>query len=150
SLEGDTMPKFALTNNMWIGPIPHELAILTLPEELLMSQHFPCCYIFKLYSKDFCGRDPSHMQCGMAGNATLYDMNTDDVAKMIGGQFLPQSVDTLASIIKIMYIGRQGLLKDWLKSTFCVCHAVVFNALVWLKANNPLYADIQISEDLLA
>ncbi|KAG1859029.1 hypothetical protein DFJ58DRAFT_715769 [Suillus subalutaceus] len=103
-----------------------------------------------LYSKDSHGGNPSHMQRGMAGNATLYDMNTDDVAKMIGGQFLPQPVDTLASIIGITYIGKQDLPKDWLKSTFCVRRAVVFNALVWLKANNPLYADIQISEDLLA
>jgi hypothetical protein len=27
---------------------------------------------------------------------------------------------------------------------------MVFNALKWLKANNPLYGDIQISQDLLA
>ncbi|KAG1764658.1 hypothetical protein EDD22DRAFT_1042520 [Suillus occidentalis] len=96
------------------------------------------------------GRDPSHLQHGMAGNATLYDMNTNDVAKMIEGQFLPQPINTLASILAITYIGKRGLPKEWLKSTFRVRRAVVFNALKWLKANNPLYGDIQISQDLLA
>ncbi|KAG1727657.1 uncharacterized protein EDB91DRAFT_1086323 [Suillus paluster] len=93
------MPRFALANNMWIGPIPHELAVLTLPEELLISRHFPQCYIFKLYPKDTHGADPSHLQQGMAGNVTLYNMNTDDVAKMIEGQFLPQPVTSLASVL---------------------------------------------------
>ena len=28
--------KFALVNNLWLGQIPQELAILTLPEQLLV------------------------------------------------------------------------------------------------------------------
>lgn len=149
SLQGDS--KFALTNNMWIGPILHQLAVLTLPKELLILCHFARCYIFKLYPKDTRrGRDPSHLQHGMAKNATLYDMNTNDMVKMIEGQLLPQPINTLASILAITYIGKRGLLKEWLKSTFRVCCAVVFNALKWLKANNPLYGNIQISQDLLA
>jgi hypothetical protein len=150
SLEADTMPKFALANNMWIGPIPHELAVLTLPEELLISRHFPRCYIFKLYPKDTRGANPSHLQRGMAGNVTLYNMNTDDVAKMIEGQFLPQPVASLASVLAVTYVGTRNLPKDWLKSTFRVRRDAVFNALTWSKAHNPLYVDIQISGAQLA
>jgi hypothetical protein len=150
SLEVDTMPKFALANNMWIGPIPHELAVLTLPKELLISRHFPRCYIFKLYPKDSRHVNPNHLQQGMAGNVTLYDMNINDVTKMVEGQFLPQPVASLASVLAITYVGTRHLPKDWLKSTFRVRRDVVFNALTWLKAHNPLYADIQISEVQLA
>ncbi|KAG1792365.1 uncharacterized protein HD556DRAFT_1444624 [Suillus plorans] len=120
SLEADTMPKFALANNMWIGPIPHELVVLTLPKELLLSRHFPRCYIFKLYPKDSRHINPSHLQQGMAGNVTLYDMNTNDVMKMVEGQFLPQPVASLASVLAITYVGTRNLPKDWLKSTFRV------------------------------
>ncbi|KAG2138763.1 hypothetical protein BD769DRAFT_1351083, partial [Suillus cothurnatus] len=135
---------------MWIGPIPHELAVLTLPEELLISRHFPRCYIFKLYPKDSRHVNPNHLQQGMAGNVTLYDMNINDVTKMVEGQFLPQPVASLASVLAITYVGTRHLPKDWLKSTFRVRRDVVFNALTWLKAHNPLYADIQISEVQLA
>lgn len=86
----------------------------------------------------------------MAGNITLYDMNTDNVAKMIEGQFLPQPVTSLALVLAVTYIGTKNLPKDWLKSTFRVRRDVVFNALTWLKSHNPLYADIQISEAQLA
>jgi hypothetical protein len=98
---------------MWIGPILHQLAVLTLPKELLILCHFARCYIFKLYPKDTRrGRDPSHLQHGMAKNATLYDMNTNDMVKMIEGQLLPQPINTLASILAITYIGKRGLLKE--------------------------------------
>lgn len=78
----------------------------------------------------------------MAGNVTLYDMDTNDVTKMVEGQFLPQPVASLVSVLAITYVGTRNLPKDWLKSTFCVQHDIVFNALTWLKAHNPLYVNI--------
>jgi hypothetical protein len=32
ALTKDQTPKLALVNDIWIGPIPHELSILTIPE----------------------------------------------------------------------------------------------------------------------
>ena len=85
----------------------------------------------------------------MAGNVTLYDMNTNDVIKMLEGQLLPQPVISLASVLAITYLGTQKLPKNWLKNTFRVQRFVVHDALIWLKANNPLYGDINIANELL-
>lgn len=150
SLVLDRLQKFALANNMWIGPIPPQLSMLTLPEELLISRHYPRCYVVKLYPRHGRGINPGHLQHGMTGNVTLYDMNTDDVVKMVEGQFLPQAISVLPSILAITYLGTKKLPKNWLKSTFRVRRFVVHDALIWLKANNPLYADINIADELLA
>lgn len=149
SLIADRLPKLALANNMWIGPVPPQLAMLTLPEELLISRHFPRCYVVKLHPRLNRGVNPSHLQRGMAGNVTLYDMNTNDVIKMLEGQLLPQPVISLASVLAITYLGTQKLPKNWLKNTFRVRQFVVHDALIWLKANNPLYGDINIANELL-
>jgi hypothetical protein len=47
----ERLPKHALANNLWIGCVPPELAILTLPGQLLIVRHYPRCYVFKLYPK---------------------------------------------------------------------------------------------------
>lgn len=150
SLVADRLPKFALANNMWIGQVPPQLSMLTFPEELLISHHYPRCYVVKLYPRHGRGVNPSHLQRGMTGNVTLYDLNTHDVVKMLEGQLLPQRAGVLASVLAITYVGTKKMPKNWLKSTFRVRCLVVHDALIWLKANNPLYADINIADDLLA
>jgi hypothetical protein len=49
------LSKLALANNLIIGEILYELKALTVPE-LLIACHYPCCYIFKLYSCDYDGQ----------------------------------------------------------------------------------------------
>ena len=51
ALKSDKIPTFALANGLWIGTVPHELAYLTLPEQLLIAKYFPATYIIKLYPK---------------------------------------------------------------------------------------------------
>ena len=62
---------------------------------------------------------------------------------------MPPSVQTLASIIAITFVGSKKLPKDWLKKTFRVRRDVVYAALVWLKNHNPIYGDIKIDENRL-
>ena len=38
-----------LVNNLWIGTILDVLMALMIPEQLLISWHYPQCYIFKLF-----------------------------------------------------------------------------------------------------
>ncbi|KAF8125263.1 hypothetical protein EV363DRAFT_1402509 [Boletus edulis] len=141
----DRMPKHALANDMWIGDIPPELAMLTLPEELLIARHYPKCYIVKLFPKEKFNVQTNHLQRAIRGNVTLYNMNTDEVVKMLEGQLMPQSAMCLSSILAITYIGTRKLPKTWLKSTFRVRRRVVHDALLWLKRHNPYYEDIDIS-----
>ncbi|KAF8119738.1 hypothetical protein EV363DRAFT_1147865, partial [Boletus edulis] len=149
ALSSDQLPKLCLANNLWIGQVPHELAILTLPEQLLVSRHYPRCYVVKLYPRNGHVSNPEHLQRGMMGNVTLYNMNTDKVVEMLEGQLLPQPAIQLSSVLAVTYIGSKKLPKTWLKSTFRVRRRVVYEALTWLKTNNEMYRDIVISPERL-
>ena len=147
-LERRTLPKLSLANNLWLGETPSVLTGLTIPEQLLIARHYPRCYIFKLYPRDVDSHIPlDQLYTGMAGNASLFELNTQEVVEMIKGQRMPSSVQSLASIIAITYVGSKFLPKDWLKKTFRVRREVVYEALVWLQSHNPIYADIKIDEN---
>lgn len=136
----DKPPRFSLANNLWIGRVPWQLQTLTFPEQLLIALLYPRVYVFKLYPKDPQFRpDPATLQRGMRGNVSTYDMNLEDVSSMIHGDFLPRPPIVLSSIISVTFIGRGTLPKRYLWTIFRVRRQFVFEALVWLKANNPKY-----------
>ncbi|PBK66388.1 hypothetical protein ARMSODRAFT_1021579 [Armillaria solidipes] len=51
SLRKNQLPRLALANDLWIGHVPYQLGILTLPERVLIARYFPAAYIVKLYPK---------------------------------------------------------------------------------------------------
>ena len=151
ALERHTLPKLSLANNLWIGDVPPELLGLTVPEQLLIARHYPRCYIFKLFPRDIDTHvSMDQLYSGMAGNASLFDLNTQEVVEMLEGQRMPSPVATLASVIAITFVSSRSLPMDWLKKTFRVRRQVVYDALLWLKLHNPIYADICIDESRLA
>ena len=95
------------------------------------------------------GFNPAHLQRGMAGNVTLYEVNTDAVVGMLEGNLLPQPAETLSHIIAITFIGTRRLPTNWMTRTFRVRRSAVHEALQWLQANNELYSDVVISADRL-
>jgi Domain of unknown function (DUF6570) len=149
ALQKHKVPPLCLANHMWIGPIPFELKRLTIPEQLLIAFHFPRCYVFKLFPKGAASCNPDTLQCGMAGNVTTYPLNMPDIVSMIIGGLMPHKPDILASVIAVTFIGLGHVPRNWLKSTFRVRRSAVFQALQWLQANNTMYRDITISEELL-
>jgi hypothetical protein len=62
---------------------------------------------------------------------------------------MPSSVQTLASIIAIIFVGSKKLPMDWLKKMFRVRRDVVYDALLWLKNHNLIYGDIRIDKNWL-
>lgn len=87
ALERGTLPKLALANNLWIGDVPFELSDLTIPEQLLIARHYPRCYVFKLFPRDaniHFSLDQYHS--GMAGNASLFELNMQEIVDMVEGQ----------------------------------------------------------------
>ena len=119
ALERRTLPKFALANNLWIDGIPSVLSALTIPEQLLIARHYPQCYIFKLFPCDYDSHiSPDQLYSTMAGNASLFEMNMQEVVEMVIGQCMPSHVTTLASVIAITFVGSAKLPADWLKKTF--------------------------------
>jgi hypothetical protein len=144
-------PRYALANNLWVGRIPWELQVLTFPEQLLIAHLYPRVYVFKLYPKVRSGRcDPSQLQRGMRGTVSTYELDLSGVQSMLEGRLMPRPSAILASLISVTFIGLGDLPKSWLRTTFRVRRNIVFQALRWLKENNPkYYGDIEISPDRL-
>jgi len=147
SKKNNIPPRYALANNLWIGRIPWQIQVLTFLEQLLVSLVYPRIFVFKLFPKKVGGvHDLSQLQRAMCGNVTSYAMDTKGVASMVDGRLVPQHPRVLASLISVTYIGPGELPKAWLRTIFCVRRAVVHDALKWLKAHNPYYRDIEISD----
>jgi hypothetical protein len=98
-------------------------------------------------SKKFSGnRDGSMLHRAMRGNVSSYDLPVDGIASMLDGRLMPRSPTILASLISVTFIGLGELPRQWMKTTFRVRRQVVFEALRWLKQNNPkYYGNIKIS-----
>ena len=152
SLRLDKIPTFALANGLWIGDIPHELAYLTLPERLLIAKYIPAAYIIKLYPKKKGARhwDKRQLYSGLKGNVSTYHLDQSQIASMIDGTMMPQQAKVLAATIGITFVGPKNLPDKYLPDMFKVRRGRVRRALEWLKENNPLFANITISESRLA
>jgi hypothetical protein len=142
----DQPPSYALANNMWIGKVPWQLEVLTFPEQLLLAFLYPRVYVFKLYPKKIGGRrDAATLQKGMRGNVSTYELDMGGIASMVEGKMLPQPPAILASVISVTFVGLGELPKGWLHTTFRVRRQFIFEALRWLKGNNPkYYGDVEI------
>ncbi|KAF9499205.1 hypothetical protein BDN71DRAFT_1428246 [Pleurotus eryngii] len=109
-------PVISLANNMWIGDIPPELSILTLPERVLIARYFPTAYIVKLYPKNGgVGFDPHNLTSGVHGNVTTYPLDVNILAHLIVGQKLPPHPQILAATIGITFVGMKGIPEKAIK-----------------------------------
>ncbi|KAF8262739.1 hypothetical protein EI94DRAFT_1600947, partial [Lactarius quietus] len=144
-------PPLALANGMWIGDVPLELKMLTLPERVLIARHFPAAYIVKLYPKKKGARHwpAANMQSGLPGNVSTYHLNTNNIAHMVAPDVMPQDVGILPATIGITFIGPNNLPQKTMPGFLCVNRNRVSMALRWLKANNTLYHNISISSSRL-
>ena len=95
------LPRLALANDMWIGEVPFELSALTLPEQILIAQHFPAANIVKLFPAK---KGVQSVNCGLCGNVPTYRLNTDEIAGMVDGKIMPNPSQILASIIGVTLI----------------------------------------------
>ena len=151
-LNNDKRPQLSLSNSMWIGDVPSQLQNLTLPERLLLAKYFPSAYIVKLYPKHKNARswDRSQMHSALKGNVSTYRLDPRQIASMIDGTMFPQPAKILSATIGITFLGPKGLSESNMPAMFRVRRWRVRDGLVWLKANNPLYSDIKISEERLS
>ncbi|KAH9026124.1 hypothetical protein EDB85DRAFT_1844748, partial [Lactarius pseudohatsudake] len=144
-------PPLSLANRMWVGNVPGELQILSLPECVLVGHHFPAAYIVKLYQKKKGSQSWSskHLQSGLRGNVSMYRLNTDDIAKMTDTQIMPPSLSILAATISVTFVGPKNLPEKTMPRFLRVNCVRVRMAFLWLKENNPIYQDIIILFDRL-
>ncbi|PSS19942.1 hypothetical protein PHLCEN_2v3115 [Hermanssonia centrifuga] len=143
-------PLLSLANGLWIGRVPWELTILTVPEQLLVAQLYPRIYVFKLYPKDPHIRpDQGTLQSAMRGNVSTYDQDLPGIASMVEGRMLPRPLEILSSVITVTFIGKGQPQKQWFRSLFRVRRDVVHNALKCLKQINPYYGNVDINLERL-
>ena len=141
-------PALSLANGMWIGDVPSELAILTLPERMLVAKYFPAAYIVKLSPKQ---KGASHwsslgMNSGVRGNVATYKLNVEDIADIVDPKIMPPPAKILASVIGVIIIGPKNMPEHTMLGYFRVRRDCIRRGLKWLFDHNPLYADSQISE----
>ena len=150
-LKKNVRPRLSLSNEMWIGDVPQQLKNLTLPERLLIAKYFPSAYIVKLFPKhkNAFTWDRSQMHNGLRGNVLTYRLDPRQVASMIDGRLYPPPTKILSATIGVTFVGPKSHRDPTMPAMFRVRRWKVKEALMWLKANNPLYTDIEISEERL-
>ena len=152
NLKACKRPKLSLANGMWIGELPHELSVLTVPETILIARYYPAAFVIKLFPKVKGARQwkTDGLNSSVCGNVSTYRLNTVDIADMVNPSIMPPPAHILAAIIAVTIIGPRGLPEKTMPGFLKVRRSKVRAALVWLKSHNPLYADIAISEEMLS
>lgn len=150
-LRRNKMPALSLANGMWVGEVPLELRILTLPERILVARHFPAAYIVKLYPRKRGSRTwgSTSLQSGLRGNVSTYRLNTNDIVGMTDSQIMPPSPSILAATIGITFVGPGNVPEKTMPGFLRVNRIRVRQALEWLKEHNPIYENIIISSERL-
>jgi hypothetical protein len=147
------LPALTLSNGMWVGATPPALAMLTVPEQLLIALRYCRGYVYKLFPKTGRGTDhPETLQSALKGNVTTYTANVQDVVRMLEGELMPRRTTILADLVAVTFVGKGKLSKSKLKSLFRVRRKVVHAALLELKhvTKHPGYVDLDIDEGALS
>lgn len=80
---------------------------------------------------------------------STYRLDTNEIVDMIDGNIMPHTSKILASTIGVIIVGPKNVPEKTLPGFLRVRRTRIQAALVWLKANNMLYANIVISEEWL-
>jgi hypothetical protein len=148
SLARNKLPQFALANRMFLGNCPPELKDLTFIEESIISLCRAKLYLIQMRTDE--GNDdimPSNMQRGLRGHVIIFPQSPQTVAKK-----LPPEIDDIVTPVCVLFIGSKPPTREWLnkKATLLTARADrIRSALVWLKAHNPLYKDIELNEAVI-
>jgi hypothetical protein len=127
NLNGGLLPKFAAANHLQFGPIPEVLSVLSDIELRMISQVEAFVTVRRLDGGQY----------GTKDNIVNFFNDVMHVVKK-----LPRP----ASNIKLVFVRITGYqVREHL-----VRPDRIRAALHWLKAHNPLYADVIIDEELLA
>jgi hypothetical protein len=141
-------PALSLANGMWIGDVPSELSILTLPERVLVAKYFPAAYIVKLFprQKGATHWSSSGLHSGVKGNVSTYKLNIEDIVDLVDPKIMPPPTKILASVIGVIIVGPRNMPERTMHGYFRVRRDCVREGLKWLSAHNPLYMGTEISE----
>jgi hypothetical protein len=130
---------------MFLGHCPPELEGLTFIEESIISLCRAKLYLIQMRADE--ANDvivPPNMQRGLRRHVIVYPQSPQMVTKK-----LPPEIKDIVTPVYVLFIGSQPPTWAWLnkKATLLTARADrIRSALVWLKAHNPLYKDIELNE----
>ncbi|SJL10774.1 uncharacterized protein ARMOST_14168 [Armillaria ostoyae] len=153
SMQCNVMPKLSLANNMWLGHVLPQLAILNLPERILVARYFPAGYIVKLYPKIKSAQrwDSDLFASGIKGNVSTYPLPHAHISSFIDGrQTMPPAAGILSALIGVTFIQPNKKVQYPFPKMLHVRHRIVFDVLQWLQSNNPLWSSIHTEMDRIA
>ncbi|EJD38107.1 hypothetical protein AURDEDRAFT_72512, partial [Auricularia subglabra TFB-10046 SS5] len=133
SLSDGRVPKFALADGLWVGNVPSVLSGLTYAEKLLVARSRRHRCLVRVAQSGM-NKLNGNMICYPNPYPKLYDV-------------LPPHRDDLDDMLAIVFTGAARPLDEVLRRIpFLVRRNAVMAALDWLKLNNVLYRDIEISQ----
>lgn len=95
-----------------------------------------------------CERGSSpNAQRGVKGHVIIYPQRPSAISKI-----LPPPIDEISTPMCVIFVGSSPPSDEWLRTKakpLAVRREKVRDALIWLKAHNPLYKDIVINHGLL-
>ena len=140
SLRSGSLPKGAILNGFDVGcnhHMPDYLKNLTEVEEMLIAKSRPFGKVRKL------GGDSINYR-HIGGHVIIVPEKVSTVYSV-----LPSRALSLPEVIKVIWVGKDQPTYKNLKPYLEVRREVVRQALLGLKANNPVYADVVIDEEFL-
>ena len=143
SLQKGKLPQLAIANLNVLGSVPPDMKNMTMVEEMLVARCRAKCCIVKLQDHRTNVSLPSS-QRGIKGNIIVYPQRIGELTNV-----LPAPVDDVVHPICVMFVGSSLPSRSWLKDKaypLVVRREVVRQNLIWLKAHNPLYKDVEINE----
>ena len=140
SLRSGRLPRYALANDLWAGPVPEELQGLTDAERLFISRGFTFTQLRTLPGRCH----PANRQLKQQGHTVSFPQ---DSAQLL--PILPLDLERVQEHISIYFTGPDRNVVRNAKQ-YVVRRSKVEGALMWLKAHNRIYADVEIDESLLS
>jgi len=135
------LPKYALTNKLFLGDLPERFKDVTWVEEQVCALYQSTVYVYRLYHSD----DPQDPYIAK-GNSCAHPQNTVSTAKI-----LPHTPADVAGCISVVFTASNKFVPEAALTTiFRVRKHVIRDLLHWLHLNNPMYKDFQISESHLS
>jgi hypothetical protein len=135
-LRNDKVPRNALANGLWIGPVPEELACLGFIEKLLVARvRINSCFL----------RVASSGLRKMSSHVIAFESPVPKVYHK-----LPPPMEDLDDVLAVLFTGPcKPTEKEFQRTPLLVRRKQVARALEWLKLNHADYADLEIAYDEL-
>ncbi|KAH8802374.1 hypothetical protein DL96DRAFT_1422555, partial [Flagelloscypha sp. PMI_526] len=135
------IPPQSYANGLWFGELPTELQGLSFLEEQCIARARSTRCLFKIQT------GPTG-QYAVRGNACIFPQNPSSLIMA-----LPPPLKNLRDEVCVLLVGspNKQVTEDILKrSPLLVRRDIIYRALKWLIANNPLYRDVTLDAVNLA